>query len=80
MSWLVNQTCKPILTIDGTDYTDNLINITLADQSCVSNAIIICSGSIQLQSRGGAGNDIEEYPTAGQVGKSIDLLCKQSRR
>ena len=61
MSWLVNQTVKPILTIDGTDYSDNLVNITLADQSCVSNSLIICSGTITLQSRGGVGNDIEDY-------------------
>lgn len=61
MSWLANQTAKPILTIDGTDYTDNLVTITLADQSCVNNALIICSGSIILQSIGGAGADIEDY-------------------
>ena len=61
MSWLVNQTAKPLLTIDGTDYSDNLVSITLADQSCVNNALIICSGTITLRSRGGEGGELEDY-------------------
>jgi hypothetical protein len=60
MTWLVNKTRGVILTINGTDYTSNLLQISLSDGSVVSSGVLTTNGSIVLgQLPGGA--SIEDY-------------------
>lgn len=60
MAWLVNKTSGIVLTIGGTNYTSNLLNIQLTDDSIFNNGIITTSGTITLAKLPG-GTSIEDY-------------------
>ena len=60
MSYLVNQSRVHSLTINGTDYTDALIQWSVSDSSANRNGFITTSGSLELGSYSG-GPEVEDY-------------------
>lgn len=60
MTWLVNKTRGVRLTINGIDYSNNLLAINLGDDSAIGNGILTTSGSITLGQIPG-GSNIEDY-------------------
>jgi len=60
MTWLVNKTRGVRLYINNVDYSDNLIQINLSDESVTGAGILPTSGSIILGQIPG-GTDIEDY-------------------
>ena len=60
MSWVVNKSKQVTLTINSVNYSSNLLNIELSDDSVVNNGIVTTSGTILLGYVPG-GNSIEDY-------------------
>jgi len=60
MTWLVNKTRGVRLYINGVEYSDNLIQINLNDESVTGSGILPTSGSIVLGQISG-GTNIEDY-------------------
>lgn len=60
MSWIVNKSKQVTLTINGVDYSDNLLSIELSDESVVNNGIVATNGTISLGYVPG-GSSIEDY-------------------
>lgn len=48
MAWLINTTTATTLRIDGTDYSANLISVTLSDSSILGSGFITTQGRIEL--------------------------------
>ena len=60
MSYLSNNTRVYSLTIEGVDYTSNLINWSASDESANKNGCIITTGTVVLGTKPG-GVVIEDY-------------------
>lgn len=48
MAWISNTTAKPVLTINGVNYSDELESLTLNDQSLVNTGTMLTGGTIVL--------------------------------
>jgi len=48
MTWLINTTAEPTLTIAGVDYSNNLIQFQASDSSIVGAGIITTQGRLRL--------------------------------
>lgn len=60
MSWLINTTATPTLTIDGVDFSDMLVSMTVNDQSINNAGLMLTGGTIYLQEQPG-GHLLEDY-------------------
>lgn len=60
MSWISNTTAKPILTIGGVDYSNELENLTISDQSLVNTGVALTGGTCVLVEQPG-GNRLVNY-------------------
>ena len=48
MTWLINTTAEPTLYIDGTNYSNHLIQFQATDSSIIGSGVITTQGRIQL--------------------------------
>jgi hypothetical protein len=60
MGYLVNKTRVQSLTVNGVDYTSNLVSWTVSDSSANKNGIIQTTGSLILGNKPG-GYNVEDY-------------------
>lgn len=60
MTWLINTTAKPTLTIGGEDYSDLLVSMTVNDQSVNNTGMMLTTGTINLVEQPG-GHRLEDY-------------------
>lgn len=60
MAWLNNTTAKPILTIGGEDYSNELDSMTISDSSLVSGSMMTTGGTIRLVELPG-NHRVEDY-------------------
>ena len=60
MTWLINTTARPTLTIGGEDYSDLLVSMTVNDQSINNTGCMLTGGTINLVEEPG-GHRLEDY-------------------
>lgn len=60
MTWLINTTARPILTIGGEDFSDLLVTMTVNDQSINNTGMMLTGGQITLQENPGT-HRLEDY-------------------
>lgn len=65
-----------VLTIDGTDYSDEMISMDVSDDSLLSSTLLTTSGTIELQ-QSVFGSNVDNFiGNAFELGKRIDVSIK----